>query len=401
MSTPAPSVDQLLAAHPWPKDVASRDRVQFLWHYEVAMPREQLWPLIADTSRLNRALGVSEMKFAPRENGELWGTTRNGGVFHEWQEVPWNWVTNQWVESQRIYTAGFAETVWAVFTLEELSPEKTRVNVYFGMVPRHFIGKFVLKLGFGSLEKEFARVLKDVEAQYTMAKAARMPAPEATPLAPDVQERLKKTLDTIIAEGVDRDVATRLVNWIQNGDDEDVFRIQVKERAAVWGVDTQQLLRAALHLTREGVLQISWDLICPHCRGPTENFGELGALKAGSACPVCEIDFDSRGAESVEITFHIHANVRQVMQRSFCSAEPSRKEHVRVQKTLAAGESVTLQNIGFQDYDESSGNDPFSDASTVFNFPNTASTGKISSNGSAGGNGNVNLDTNYTLTIES
>ncbi len=343
MSTPAPSVDQLLAAHPWPKDFASRERVQFLWHYEVAMPREQLWPLIADTSRLNRALGVTEMKFAPRGNGELWGTTRNGGVFHEWLEVPWNWVTNQWVESQRLYTSGFAETVWAVFTLDELSPEKTRVNVYFGMVPRHFIGRFVLKLGFGALEKDFARVLKDVEAQYAMAKAARMPAPEPTPLAPDVQERLQKTLDTIISEGVDKDVATRLVNWIQNGDDEDVFRIQVKERAAVWGVDTQQLLRAALHLTREGVLQISWDLICPHCRGPTENFGELGALKAGSACPVCEIDFDSRGAESVEITFHIHANVRQVQQRSFCSAEPSRKEHVRVQKTLAAGEAVTLQ----------------------------------------------------------
>jgi len=342
MSTPAPSVDQLLAAHPWPKDFASRERLDFFWNFEVAMPLENLWPLISDTSRMNRALGVTEMKFTPRENGELWGTARNGGLLHEWHEVPWNWVAGQWLESQRLYKTGFAETVWAVFTLEVLSPEKTRVNVYFGMVPRHFIGKLALKLGFGSLEKQFARVFKDLESQYAMAKAARMPAPDAAPLAPDVQARLEKALDTLIAEGVDRDVATRLVKWIESGDDEDVFRIQVKERAAVWGVDTQQLLRAALHLTREGVLQISWDLICPHCRGPTENFGELGALKAGSACPVCEIDFDSRGAESVEITFHIHPNVRQVTQRSFCSAEPSRKEHVRVQKTLAAGESVTL-----------------------------------------------------------
>lgn len=342
MSSPAPSLEQLLAAHPWPKEFAARPRLDFCWHFEVGLPLEQLWPLVSDTSRMNRALGVTQMHFAPRGDGELWGTARNGGLLHEWLEVPWNWVTGQWLESQRTYKTGFAECVWAVMTFEVLGPEKTRVNVYFGMVPRHLVGKLALKLGFGALEKEFRRVFGDLEAQYAAAQRARMPTPAVPPLPPDVKARLAQALATVTAAGVDRDAAQRLLTWVETGDDDDLVRIQLKERAAAWGVDLQALLGAALHLTREGVLEISWDLICPHCRGPTEKVGELGALKAGGACPLCEIDFDSRGAESVEITFHVHPSVRAVAQRAFCSAEPSRKGHIKLQKTLAPGEALTV-----------------------------------------------------------
>ncbi len=340
---PPPTLDELLKAHPWPAEFASRARVEFLWHFPVKMPRDALWPLVADSSRMNRALGVSEMVFTPQPNGELRGTSRPAGLFHEWLEVPWNWVSGQMLESQRVYTKGFSLSVWAVFTLDVLSEEETRVNVYFGAVPRHFIGKTVLKMGFGALEKDFKRVFADLEAQYAAVKAAQMPAPPAPALPPDVKERLKAAGDAVKTAGVSATVAGKLVEWIESGDESDLFRIQIKERAAVWGFDEQELLRAALHLTREGVLEISWDLICPHCRGPTENFGELGALTAKGECGLCEIDFDSRGAESVEITFAVHPSIRVVQRRTFCSAEPSLKQHLRVQHAVAPGATLTLR----------------------------------------------------------
>ncbi len=340
---PPPTLAQLLSAHPWPARYANAARVEFLWHFEVAMPVAQLWPLVADSSRMNRALGVAQMHFAPRENGELWGTSRPGGLWHEWREVPWNWVAGQYIESLRDYTHGFSRAVWGVFTFQPLGPESTRVNVYFGAVPRHLLGRAVLKLGFGAMQKDFARIYAELAAQYAAAKAARMPAPDVAPLPDEARVRLRRAGEETRAHGVDADVVDRLLRWVETGDEADLVRIQVKERAAVWGVDETTLLRAALHLTRSGALQISWDLICPHCRGPAENFGELGTLTAKGACQLCEIDFDSRSPESVEISFHVHPSIRAVERRTFCSAEPALKAHIRAQHEVAAQATLTLR----------------------------------------------------------
>lgn len=82
MSAPPPMVDQVLARHPWPKEHAQQPRLPWLWHFELPLSVPQLRPLVADGSRLNRALGVTEMKF--EERGEArWGTSRPGDVSHE------------------------------------------------------------------------------------------------------------------------------------------------------------------------------------------------------------------------------------------------------------------------------------------------------------------------------
>jgi hypothetical protein len=66
---------------------------------------------------------------------------------------------------------------------------------------------------------------------------------------------------------------------------------------------------------------------------------------------------------------------------------------------LNEGKTLTLQNSGFKDFDAGSGDDPFDDASQDFNFPLTATSGKITSSGQNGGNGTVSLETNYTIAI--
>src|SRR4051794_6418296 len=96
------SMAEMLARHPWPSRFAGEKRLEWLWSFEVPLQPAQLWPHIADSSRLNRALGVSEMKFAEKD-GQLRGSARPGGVQHEWLEVPWRWVAGQWLESLRIY----------------------------------------------------------------------------------------------------------------------------------------------------------------------------------------------------------------------------------------------------------------------------------------------------------
>lgn len=335
-ATLPPTIDQLLRAHPWPKDHAGASRLEWLWHFELAMPLDAVWSLVSDTSRLNRALGTARMHFEDRGN-ERWGRSVQGGVAHEWREVPWNWVAGQSIESVRLYERGFMRVVYGVFTFEALGPERTRVNVYFGIVPRNFFGKVAINFGFPSLQKDFTRVFTELEQQYAAVKHAKLPVAPPEPISPDASSRLAKVAAKMKADGLDAKVVDQLINHISTGDEQDLYRIQIRERAAAWAVDERELLRAALHATREGVLEISWDLICPHCRGVAEEYNALGGLTSKGACKVCEIDFDSKTTESVEITFHVQQSVRAIEKRTYCSAEPATKAHIRVQYELPPG----------------------------------------------------------------
>jgi class 3 adenylate cyclase len=90
------------------------------------------------------------------------------------------------------------------------------------------------------------------------------------------------------------------------------------------------------------MLDLSWDTICPHCRGLREESGKLADVAAGGHCDVCAIDFTTEAAEAVEVTFRVHPSIRDVPERLYCSAEPATKDHIRVQTLVAPGDKTTL-----------------------------------------------------------
>ncbi len=136
------SQEELLALHPWPREHAGERRLEWLWKFDVPVGADDLWRVVADSSRMNRALGVSEMEFEERD-GVRWGTSRPGGVRHAWIEVPWDWVAGQWLTSVRLYERGFSKVVYAVFRLSPRPASAgggTRLYTYFGAVPRGLLG---------------------------------------------------------------------------------------------------------------------------------------------------------------------------------------------------------------------------------------------------------------------
>ena len=58
---------QLLELHPWPEEWANAERIERLWVYDLPGTPESFWPFLSDTSRMNRALGTSEMTFTERD----------------------------------------------------------------------------------------------------------------------------------------------------------------------------------------------------------------------------------------------------------------------------------------------------------------------------------------------
>jgi class 3 adenylate cyclase len=334
MSKPL-GMKELLALHPWPEAWAGEKHQDYFEVYDLAAEPDALWRVMSDTSRVNRALGVSEMKFEERE-GKRFGSSRNGGVRHEWVEVPWNWVAGQWLDSVRLYDRGFSRVVYAVQRLEK-TETGTRVYIYFGAIARGAIGSTALKIGFPSVMKAYRKVLATLAAQLDRPRPEILilPAPE---MVPDARARLDAICAQLAKEGMPAQAVEQLATWIRTGDEQDLARIQIRERARTWGLPEDDLLRTALHATRNGMLELSWDVVCPHCRGVREETPTLGGVPANASCDVCKIQFGTGDPETVEITFKVHPSIRDVPTRLFCSAEPATKDHIRVQRAVAPGE---------------------------------------------------------------
>jgi len=324
-----------LERHPWPAQLrALGEPLENLWVFELRAAPRELWPYVSDTSRMNRAMGVSRMYFEERD-GVLHGRSVNAGMTQEWVEVPWSWTAEKEMSSLRLYSRGFAHLVRGIFELEPRGDAGTLLRVYFGWIPRGFWQRWLLSFGMRQLERSFGQLLSEVDDHIEAARSV----PEAlavrhAALSPEARERMGRIAKRLNEDGVDSNLVRRIVELVEHGDDMNLHRIQVRPLARRLGVDERALLGAFLVATRAGLFELSWDVICPHCRGVRAEVKSLGELPAHGGCEVCGIDFDTDGENAVEITFQVHASIRDVPRLFYCSAEPALKDHIRVQKWL-------------------------------------------------------------------
>jgi class 3 adenylate cyclase len=102
------------------------------------------------------------------------------------------------------------------------------------------------------------------------------------------------------------------------------------------------MLRACLAAVDVGLLEMSWDLVCPSCQTGTGQVAHLYDLGQEAHCGYCDIGWNLSFDESVEAVFRPHPSVRKLEAAQFCSAGPSRATHVHTQRLLLAGATVDL-----------------------------------------------------------
>ncbi len=338
---PARTIADVLADHPWPREFANARRLEWLWSVDVPIAPDKLWPVFADLSRLNRALKLPKMTFVERGDVKH-GSARYTGVKHEWIEVPWNWIAGRWYQLFRVYSKGSMRALHGIHELEPIEGG-TRVHIYYGVVPRSRIFDLGLKLNFSSMGRKYHRLMpriaEELEREPDPAACLELPPP---PVSDEVQARISRLAETLIQNELPAEVVQRLVRWIGTATDAELERIRVRERARAWSIDEDELLRVCLHATREGLLELSWDVVCPHCRGVRDSSGALAGLPTEGECEPCGIKFGTDMSEAVEITFHSHPSIRAVSAGVYCSAEPAHKPHMHVQRRVEAGETVEV-----------------------------------------------------------
>lgn len=332
--------DAMRHAHVPPPAIADDPSTrEWAWEFHVPVPPDALWNVVSDTSRVNRALGLSRMEFEERD-GQLRGRDRVLGIEQSWVEEPWAWTAGRELTSVRRYDRGIARAVFAAY---ELTPEDggrgTRFRVYFAWKPRGLIGRLLVGLSMRWLGRRYAELVADLASK---ADRLALPPPAPPSLAPAAEARLDELARQLAERPLDRRCVDALVALVRHGDELSLDRIAPLEQARVAGVDPHGLVEACLHATRLGLLDLRWDVVCPLCRGARATVAKLGELPRESRCDVCSVDFATSDAHAVEITFRPHPAVRSVENRFYCSAEPATKRHIAIQRTLAPGATTTV-----------------------------------------------------------
>jgi class 3 adenylate cyclase len=311
--------------------------LEFLWEFEVNVNVDRMWSYISDTSRFNREIGL-----APRTEKEVDGkmivSTTLIGFKQEWIEEPWMWIQGQTITSERKYIQGVASSVQSVFHLQPLGSNKTKVLIYFGWKPSNWFWSNFLSLTETMLKNKFKRVFGDIEkfVQSNLnvqgIKAYQKPNHK---ISAQQKNRLDVIKEKILKKNeINAEVLETLCNYILNGDELDLDALKVIRLAYEWNTDYQELLKVCLESSRAGLLNISWNVVCPHCKGSRFSAKNLGEIPTDANCEPCGIDFKSSDAEAVEVVFKVNPSIRQISEVSYCAAEPAKKSHIKTQQII-------------------------------------------------------------------
>lgn len=330
--------------NPWTSETATLG-APVLWSFDFTLHASpaDLWPILLDTTRINRAMGLGAIEYTEKD-GISRGSTRTRGIEYTWVELPWAWIAGQQMSCFRIYDSGLATHGHIEYRVAADGPARSRLTVELGWYPRNVLARLTLPLVEPLLRAAYVRAFDRLALELAAQKPRHeVLARRAGPLSPEARARLASIRARLLGDGVAATIANGLLTHVETGDDLDLARLRVRPLARRLRVDERALILACLHATRAGLLEIAWDLICPHCRGVRFTAATLGEVPARASCTVCEAEVAADGPNAVEVTFQVHPSIRSIARRAYCLSEASSKEHILLQQPIGPNERRTFQ----------------------------------------------------------
>jgi class 3 adenylate cyclase len=306
---------------------------EYRFELDLASSPEQLWPLVADTNRFNRDAGLPPVdELGIGENARRRLRLRRLGLTVEWEEEPFEWVRPHRFSVVRRYMRGPLTSMTTSATLSSRAGGGTRLVYTIRARPRNPLGWLVIPLQIGVLSRRrFAEVIRAYDGGLPAT------APRAR-LEPGGKQRIAAARDALGGG----ELAARLCDLVERGDELSVQSVRPYVLADAWHADRRQTLELCLLATRQGLLELRWELLCPLCRGTAGRGETLDAVAGTMHCETCRIDVHADFDRSVEIVFRPAPAIRQVAQTDFCVAGPEVTPHVAAQQLVPAGERRTL-----------------------------------------------------------
>jgi class 3 adenylate cyclase len=308
----------------------------------MAFPREAVWPVLSQTDWINRSAGLPPVTYAvkPTEGGGSFvtGAARLWGREIRWLENPFEWLEPEFYRVHRVFENGFFKEARMGMDLASSPDGGTSVDVYAEVIPRNALGRLIASRILGpKTGRDMRRIISGVEDFLRGRAVAAMPRLAAqTPNEGALAAGLRK-LGTY---GAPAELSNRLEDFLRRSPDVELAHIRPFAVARIWAAGPWDVLRLFLNATRSGLLDFSWEILCPNCRSSRElGAVSLSQLRKGSHCDVCAIKFDAEFDKSVELKFAVNPSIRSPERQTFCLIGPGGKPHVASQICLSPRET--------------------------------------------------------------
>ncbi len=379
---------------PWPSAA-----LRFEAGRRVAASPQALWPLVADTDRLNRLVGLPPIRYTTRPRAG--GGTRATAAYYlgplplaRWDEPPFEWQYPFCYCVERRYHWGPLAHFRGGARLTAITSSKTEVRFWAEMTPRrrwwrplirHVIGPLSVATSAaqcalfeqflaGEIDDAFpqlrpatgwTRLLPVPLRTLLMARGAgrrprvrngedagRLPAVRPAQESPGgslpaagqgpAAQEARGAWAALAREAHDPALVERLRRHLLEAPDAAVVKMRPFELADRWGAGRRETLILFLQATTAGLLQMSWDVLCPNCRVAKASYPSLKELRPEAHCDTCAITYDAGFDRNVEVRFTVAPVLRRVAAGTFCIGGPMTTPHVVAQVDLAPGREASL-----------------------------------------------------------
>jgi len=321
---------------------------KFELHATIPRPREEVWEVLCNTERINRAVGLSPVEFEPvpleRARSMSDGLARNARsklfnlVGMRWKEYPFQWVRPTSYSVLREYEAGPLARFVGGVELSEGGPSETSLHLFAEFTPANAVGRLALPLLGPRMLRRTLDYCNDT-LRSVAANKALLDGREPTPT--DFQ-RLNDAATKLASAPLDSRCLSALMRHLGAASDGDVVSMQPYRLAHLWEQDPDEVLRTCLYATKAGVLNLTWSLMCPNCRVPKAQPRSLGDVSSHFHCDTCGVDYIADFDRYVELRFSIHSAIRPAFAQTYCIGGPFLAPHVLIRQTIPRGGEATI-----------------------------------------------------------
>jgi adenylate cyclase len=309
-----------------------------------SFPPETVWPALSKTDWINRSLRLPPVNYqilpAPEGGSLVTGSASAFGLKLRWREFPFEWLEPEFYRVHRVFEGGPFREVRLGLELKALPKDRCQAVFYAEWTPRGAAGRGLARFVLGpKSRREIQRIM--VHTEEFLGGRKKVVFPEL-PAQPADESALQTGLQKLAQTGQPPNLIRRLETFLRESPDVELTHIRPLAVARRWDVDPWWVLGLCLRATRCGLLNLSWEVLCPNCRSSRQSpAASLSQIKSVAHCDVCEIKYDAEFDKSVELKFSVNAAVRPVHRQTFCLAGPGGKPHVLSQILLEPGTERT------------------------------------------------------------
>ena len=247
-----------LTIHPRLPACDPQQVVQFEFRWELESSPRQLWPLVTNTDRFDRAIGFPPLNIKTRyEEGRGARTFiegRKAGMVEVGEEHPYEWIEPRRMGVFREYSAGPFR--WLVSVVELLPHPGGGTILIHRLIlePSSWRIRVGSRWGIGvTLRKALERVYQRIDATLKSQKLRGIsPAVDAFAepdvIAPRRRQRLERVLELLIEQGVDAEVGDLLGEYLAFGPPQELARIRPLALAERLQLDPDAVVAACLRV---------------------------------------------------------------------------------------------------------------------------------------------------------